>query len=168
MDLAVKYSDSISAVVIWGTTDDQSWRSAKLPVLFNEDYTAKPCYYSIIDGLTDTTTDTTTTTEQTTVTEPVETTTEQSQETTTATDETEPSVEETTVTTTDSIGDSGTYSLGDINHDGKVNASDLLKFKRYVLGMEDTIDIQVADMDSNQSVNVVDLLLLKKVILGII
>jgi len=53
MDLAVEYSDSISAVVIWGTTDDVSWRSAKLPVLFNEDYTAKPCYYSIVDGLDD-------------------------------------------------------------------------------------------------------------------
>lgn len=51
MDLAVKYSDSISAVVIWGTTDDQSWRASRLPVLFNEDYTAKPCYYSIVDGL---------------------------------------------------------------------------------------------------------------------
>ena len=50
MDLAVKYSDSISAVVIWGTTDDQSWRSSRLPVLFNEDYTAKPCFYSIVDG----------------------------------------------------------------------------------------------------------------------
>lgn len=53
MDLAVKYSDSISAVVIWGTTDDQSWRSSRLPVLFNEDYTAKPCFYSIVDGLED-------------------------------------------------------------------------------------------------------------------
>ncbi len=51
MDLAVKYSDSISAVVIWGTTDDKSWRAAKCPVLFNEDYTAKPCFYSIVDGL---------------------------------------------------------------------------------------------------------------------
>ena len=51
MDLAVKYSDSISAVIIWGTTDDKSWRAAKCPVLFNEDFTAKPCFYSIVDGL---------------------------------------------------------------------------------------------------------------------
>ncbi|MGN1412210.1 MAG: endo-1,4-beta-xylanase [Oscillospiraceae bacterium] len=70
MDLAVKYSDSISAVVIWGTTDDQSWRSAKVPVLFNEDYTAKPCYYSIVDGLEVPNPPTTTTT--TTPTTPVE------------------------------------------------------------------------------------------------
>ena len=52
MDLAVKYSDSISAVVVWGTTDDQSWRASRLPVLFNEDYTAKSCFYSIVDDYT--------------------------------------------------------------------------------------------------------------------
>ena len=28
-----------------------SWRSAKSPLLFNEDYTAKPSFYSIVDGL---------------------------------------------------------------------------------------------------------------------
>ncbi len=52
MDALVEYSDSISAVVFWGTTDDQSWRATRFPLLFNEDYTAKPAYYAIIDGLT--------------------------------------------------------------------------------------------------------------------
>ena len=51
MDAIVEYKDSISAVVFWGTTDDQSWRADRLPLLFNEDYTAKPCFYSIIDGI---------------------------------------------------------------------------------------------------------------------
>ena len=51
MDVLVKYSKSISAVIIWGTTDDQSWRASRCPLLFNEDYTAKPCFYSIVDGL---------------------------------------------------------------------------------------------------------------------
>lgn len=51
LDSIMKYSDSISSVVVWGTTDDASWRSAKLPLLFDENYTAKPAYYSIIDGL---------------------------------------------------------------------------------------------------------------------
>ena len=50
-DVLVKYSKSISAVVFWGTTDDQSWRAKQYPLLFNEDYTAKKCFYSIIDGL---------------------------------------------------------------------------------------------------------------------
>ena len=51
MDVLVKYSKSISAVVFWGTTDDQSWRASKYPLLFNEDYSAKKCFYSIVDGL---------------------------------------------------------------------------------------------------------------------
>ena len=51
MDILVKYSKSISAVVFWGTTDDQSWRASQYPLLFNEDYTAKKCFYSIVDGL---------------------------------------------------------------------------------------------------------------------
>ena len=51
MDVIVKYKDSVSAVVFWGTTDDMSWRASKYPLLFNEDYTAKPCFYSIIDGI---------------------------------------------------------------------------------------------------------------------
>lgn len=51
MDVLVEYADHISAVVFWGTTDDMSWRAAKSPLLFNEDYTAKPAFYSIVDGL---------------------------------------------------------------------------------------------------------------------
>ena len=62
MDVLVEYADSISAVVFWGTTDDQSWRASRCPLLFNEDYTAKPAYYAIIDGITYTTTASTATT----------------------------------------------------------------------------------------------------------
>ena len=55
MDVIMKYQDSVSAVIFWGTTDDMSWRASKYPLLFNEDYTAKPCFYSIVDGFEDTT-----------------------------------------------------------------------------------------------------------------
>ena len=55
MDVIMKYQDSVSAVVFWGTTDDMSWRASKYPLLFNEDYTAKPCFYSIVDGFEGTT-----------------------------------------------------------------------------------------------------------------
>lgn len=41
--------DAISAVVFWGTTDDKSWRAQQSPLLFNGDYTAKPCFYSIAE-----------------------------------------------------------------------------------------------------------------------
>lgn len=51
MDAIMKYKDNISAVVFWGTTDDKSWRANQSPLLFNADYTAKPAYYSIVDGL---------------------------------------------------------------------------------------------------------------------
>ena len=47
----MKYSKFVSAVVVWGTTDDKSWRTAQCPLLFNGDYSAKPCFYSIVDGL---------------------------------------------------------------------------------------------------------------------
>ena len=51
LDILVKYSKSISAVVVWGTTDDKSWRTAQCPLLFNGDYSPKPCFNSIVDGL---------------------------------------------------------------------------------------------------------------------
>lgn len=51
MNAIIEHKDSISSVVFWGTTDDQSWRASKYPLLFNEDYTAKPAYYAIIDGM---------------------------------------------------------------------------------------------------------------------
>lgn len=62
MDAIVEHKDDISAVVFWGTTDDQSWRATKYPLLFNEDYTAKPAFDAIIDGIESTGTTTTTTT----------------------------------------------------------------------------------------------------------
>lgn len=51
MDACVEYADSISSVVVWGTTDDKSWRASRCPLLFNGDFTAKPAYYQIVDGL---------------------------------------------------------------------------------------------------------------------
>lgn len=48
MDACVKYKNNISAVVFWGTTDDKSWRSSRSPLLFNEDYTAKDSFYSVV------------------------------------------------------------------------------------------------------------------------
>ncbi|MBP3800506.1 MAG: endo-1,4-beta-xylanase [Clostridia bacterium] len=51
MDVILKYSEHVTAVVVWGTTDDKSWRAKQYPLLFNYDYTAKPCFYSIVDGL---------------------------------------------------------------------------------------------------------------------
>ncbi len=51
MDAIVDYKDYISAVVVWGTTDDLSWRADRDPLLFNQDYSVKPCFESIVDGI---------------------------------------------------------------------------------------------------------------------
>ena len=49
-DSIYAHKDNISAVVIWGITDDGSWRAKKYPLLFDAEYKAKPAFYSIIDG----------------------------------------------------------------------------------------------------------------------
>ena len=49
MSVLVKYSKYVSAVVVWGTTDDKSWRTAQCPLLFNGDYSPKPCFNWIVE-----------------------------------------------------------------------------------------------------------------------
>jgi endo-1,4-beta-xylanase len=44
------HKDNISAVILWGVTDDQSWRAKQHPLLFDADYKAKECFKSIVDG----------------------------------------------------------------------------------------------------------------------
>lgn len=102
MDALVEYSDSISAVVFWGVTDDQSWRASQLPLLFDKDFKAKPAYYSIVDGL-----------------EPVTTA---PQDTTTT----------TTTTTAATTAPSGDFLAGDVDCNGVVEINDAVLLARYV------------------------------------
>lgn len=124
MDVLVKYADSISAVVFWGVTDDQSWRATRLPLLFDATFQAKPAYYSIVDGLEmpdlpETTTTTTVTTTETTV---------------------------TSVT-------GGEYTvLGDTNCDDLFKIADVILLNRF-LAEDDAItitDVGMANADFNQ------------------
>ena len=103
MQAIAKHKDQISAVVFWGTTDDQSWRAAQTPLLFNEDYTAKPCFYSIIDGIDYTVTTGTTCT------------------TTTST---------TTTTTISSDGPLTTAKYGDTDGNGEIDVRDAVLLAR--------------------------------------
>ena len=48
MKVFEKHSDSISAVVFWGVTDDRSWRAEGVPLLFDGDYKAKSAYYGVV------------------------------------------------------------------------------------------------------------------------
>ncbi|MDE6788281.1 MAG: endo-1,4-beta-xylanase [Ruminococcus sp.] len=50
VDSIYAHKDNISALVIWGVTDDGSWRADRCPLLFDADYKAKPAFYSIIEG----------------------------------------------------------------------------------------------------------------------
>ena len=128
MDALVEYSDSISAVVFWGVTDDQSWRASQLPLLFDKDFKAKPAYYSIVDGLEAVTTaprDTTTTTT-------------------------------TTTTTAATTAPSGDFLAGDVDCNGVVEINDAVLLARYV-AQDDTVKITVqgvANGDYNQDSSV--------------
>ena len=124
MDALVEYSDSISAVIFWGVTDDQSWRASQLPLLFDKDFKAKPAYYSIVDGL-----------------EPVTTA---PQDTTTTTT--------TTTTTAATTAPSGDFLAGDVDCNGVVEINDVVLLARYV-AQDDTVKITVqgvANGDYNQ------------------
>ncbi len=121
MDVIVKYKDQISAVVFWGTTDDQSWRVEGLPLLFNEDYTAKPCFDSIIDGIEYTPLPETTARPETT----------KAETTTTKTTTTEPAVTTQADVTTSGII-AGPVKRGDMTCDGTVDISDAVLIARYL------------------------------------
>ena len=51
MKLFLEYYAIIERVSLWGVTDDKSWRSAGLPLLFDQDGKAKPAYYSFVGAL---------------------------------------------------------------------------------------------------------------------
>lgn len=121
----------------------QELRAAKSPLLFNEDYTAKPSFYAIVEGR-----------------EPVVTTTgttETTAETTTTTTVTEPV---------------GNVIRGDVNEDGMLNGFDLaimrdMLFKEVALVPSETDpNFQRADMNADGSFNIQDAVTLMKFLLG--
>ena len=132
-------------MVFWGTTDDKSWRAAKTPLLFNENYTAKPSFYAIVEGR-----------------DPVVTTTST----------TETTAETTTTTTTTVTEPVGNVIRGDVNEDGMLNGFDLaimrdMLFKEVALVPSETDpNFQRADMNADGSFNIQDAVTLMKFLLG--
>ncbi len=49
MEIFLKYSDSIDAVTMWGTTDDLSWRSTQYPLVFDGDGQPKYAFWILTD-----------------------------------------------------------------------------------------------------------------------
>jgi endo-1,4-beta-xylanase len=47
----LEFSDIIERVTFWGVTDDKSWRSAGLPLLFDSNGNPKDAYYSVMGSL---------------------------------------------------------------------------------------------------------------------
>jgi len=45
------FADIIERISFWGVTDNQSWRSAGLPLLFDKDGKAKPAYYKFVGAI---------------------------------------------------------------------------------------------------------------------
>jgi len=58
------------------------------------------------------------------------------------------------------------YSLGDVNKDGKVNAIDYAVLKSILLGTNTNVDLSVSDMNKDGKVNALDLAVLKKMLLS--
>ena len=130
MDAIVEYKDNVSAVVFWGTTDDMSWRAWGYPLLFNEDYTAKPAFDSIIDGIEYTAPETT---------EPQETTA--------------PTEEETQ----DSTAPAPTgITYGDVDGDKDVDIVDVLRLNQYLLSLAEVDEAGQKNADVNNDGKLAD------------
>jgi endo-1,4-beta-xylanase len=119
MDAIMEYQDSISAVVFWGTTDDASWRSSRLPLLFDKEYDAKSSYFAVADSISN----------GTLIVEP---TTQPETEATTAAATTEATTEAETETTTAETTDISTIIYGDVDENGTVEINDAVKIMSYV------------------------------------
>ncbi len=66
-------------------------------------------------------------------------------------------------------GPGNEVNLGDLNGDKKINSTDLLLLKKYILGLigDDEINKDAADVNKDGKINSTDLLLLKQYILGL-
>ncbi len=108
VDAIYAHKDSISALVLWGITDDGSWRAAQQPLLFDAEYKAKPAFYSIVEGR-----------------EVPPVTSENPNETTTTGSEPDKSTTTTSTVTTDNTNPIVSVSLmGDANCDDKITIAD--------------------------------------------
>ena len=51
LDSNQKDETDINAVILWGITDDNSWKRNQYPLLFTSDYAKKPCYYGFLEAI---------------------------------------------------------------------------------------------------------------------
>ena len=48
-----KEETDINAVIVWGITDNLSWKRGNNPLLFDQDYAKKPAYYAFLEAIND-------------------------------------------------------------------------------------------------------------------
>ncbi len=115
---------------------------------------------------TESTTDATTTEEPTEPTTEATTTEEPTEPTTEATTTEEPT-ETTTEPATEDTTNAASSVRGDVDEDGGVSMTDIVKLQKYLLGLEtlNTETFDRADMDENSKVNAYDLTRLKRFVL---
>ncbi|MBR4626530.1 MAG: endo-1,4-beta-xylanase [Ruminococcus sp.] len=147
-NLYEKYKDGISAVIFWGINDTKSWRASQQPLIFDENFLAKPAYYSIVEGRDEQVLSTTTTTTNTTTT--------------------------TTTTTTPPTDPTGLvpYVVGDANCDHEVNMADAVYIMQCI-GNPDKYQLtwegeRNADTDLSGDITNMDALCIQKYKLGLI
>ena len=164
MDCIYAQKDKVSAVVVWGTTDDQSWRASKYPLLFNEDYTAKACFDSIVDGIEyDASKDN----------EPVEEDPKDDPETDPKDDpETDPKDDPETDPKDDpeEPQTDENAALGDVNGDGEIDIMDVIAINKFLLGSMELTPAQkvAADVDKSDAVDSTDSLDILKYVVALI
>ncbi len=49
MEVFLRFSDSMDAVTVWGTSDDLSWKGTQFPLLFDADMAPKPAFWAWAD-----------------------------------------------------------------------------------------------------------------------
>ncbi len=65
-----------------------------------------------------------------------------------------------------SLGKSETYDKGDVNHDHKVNVTDIIIFQKWILGKGDMTYLQEADLDADHVADIFDFALLKQKVIS--
>ena len=141
---------NVSAVVVWGMSDANSWRGDRVPLIFDGDFKAKPAYYSLIEGL-----------EAVPQHQPAGT---KPSETTAPPEVTEPQVSETTPDPSNTPA----VMYGDIDASTTVDLTDLTLLSQYLLrDIKFTADqLKVADVMYDEEINTSDLALLKQFVMN--
>ncbi len=114
----VKQGYNLSAVVLWGLIDTDSWRASKYPLIFDDDWQAKEAYYAIVDSY------------------------EETEEVNIVYGDTngdgKVNAMDATLTARYAVGsyalDADAITRADVNGDGKVNAMDATLIARYAVG----------------------------------